>query len=334
MKKLNAKITGIGGYVPDYVLNNEELSQMVDTSDEWIMTRIGIKERRILKETGNGYGSSYLGIQAVKNLLEKTNTDPKSIDLVVVATVTPDHFFPSTASIITHGAGLKNAWGFDLSAACSGFLYGMDTAASFIQSGRYKKVILVGADKMSAITDYTDRNTCPLFGDGAGAVLFEPTEEEIGLLDTDLHMDGVGIDHLYMKAGGSANPASNETIEHRDHYIYQDGQFVFKHAVSKMAKVAVKMMKKHNITSEELGWLVPHQANMRIIKATAHHMGITEDKVMINIQRYGNTTAATLPLALWDYEKQLKKGDNIVFATFGGGFTWGAGYLKWAYDGE
>ncbi len=334
MNKINAKITGVGGYVPDYILNNEELSQMVDTSDEWIMTRIGIKERRILKETGPGFGSSYLGVQAVKNLLKKTNTDPKTIDLLVVATISPDHFFPSNAAIIAHKTGLKKAWGFDLSAACSGFLFGMDTVANLIKSGKYKKAILVGTDKMSSITDYTDRNTCPLFGDGAGAVMFEATEEDYGLLDTELHMDGVGIDHLYMKAGGSAMPASHETIDAGQHFIYQDGQFVFKHAVSKMAKVSVDMMKKNNITSDDLAWFVPHQANMRIIKATAHHMGITEDKAMINIERYGNTTAATLPLALWDYEKQLKKGDNIIFATFGGGFTWGAGYLKWAYDSE
>ncbi len=331
---MNAKITGIGGYIPDYILNNEELSQMVDTSDEWIMTRIGIKERRILKDTGNGFGSSYLGTQAVNQLLEKTNTDPKSVDLIVVSTVTPDHFFPSTASIIAHNAGLTNAWGFDLSAACSGFLFGMDTVANLIRSGRYKKAILVGADKMSGITDYTDRNTCPLFGDGAGAVMFEATEEDYGLIDTELHMDGVGIDHLYMKAGGSANPASEETLKNREHYIHQDGRFVFKHAVSKMAKVSVDMMKKHDITSENLAWFVPHQANMRIIDATAYHMGITAERVMINIQKYGNTTAATLPLCLWDWEKKLKKGDNLIFATFGGGFTWGAGYMKWAYDGE
>lgn len=330
----NAKITGVGGYVPDYVLDNEELSRMVDTSDEWIMSRIGIKERRILKQTGKGFGSSYLGTQAVKNLLEKTNTAPETIDLIIVSTVTPDHAFPSTAAIIAHEAGLTNAWGFDLSAACSGFLFGMDTAANFIRAGRYKKVILVGADKMSVITDYTDRNTCPLFGDGGGAVLFEPTDEDFGLMDTDLNMDGIGIDHLYMKGGGSAFPSSQETLANKDHFIHQDGRFVFKHAVSKMAKVAVDMMTKHSISSDELAWFVPHQANMRIIDATAHHMGITADKVMINIQKYGNTTAATLPLCLWDWEKRLKKGDNIIFATFGGGFTWGAGYLKWAYDGE
>lgn len=332
--KYNAMITGIGGYVPDYILNNEELSTMVDTTDEWIMTRIGIKERRILKQQGKGFGTSYLAIQAVKQLLEKTNTDPEEVDLLIISTISPDHFFPSTAAIVADGTGLKNAWGFDLSAACSGFLYGMETASNFIESGKYKKVILVGADKMSGITDYTDRNTCPLFGDGAGAVLMEPNNEGFGLVDTALQMDGIGIDHLYMKAGGSAYPPSKETIDNREHFVYQDGRFVFKHAVSKMAKAAVEMMEKNNITSDDLAWFVAHQANMRIIDSTAHHMGITADKCMVNIQKYGNTTAATIPLCLWDYEEQLKKGDNLIFATFGGGFTWGAAYMKWGYDGK
>lgn len=332
MKKNNAVITGVGAYVPDYILDNHEISQLVDTSDEWIMSRVGIKERRILK--GEGQGISVMAEKAVNQLLEKTNTDPKSIDMVLVATITPDHFFPSTASLVQGKCGLENAWGFDLSAACSGFLFGMQTAASFIESGKAKKVILIGADKMSAITNYSDRNTCPLFGDAAGAVLFEATEEDYGLIDTDLRMDGsVGPDLLYMKAGGSAYPATVETVENHDHCIYQDGRHVFKHAVSKMADVSVNMMKKHNITAENLAWLVPHQANMRIIDSTAHHMGIDPKQVMINIEKYGNTTAGTVVLCLWDWESRLKKGDNIIFATFGGGFTWGAGYMKWGYDG-
>ncbi len=332
MSKVNAKITGVGGFIPEYILTNEELSRMVDTSDEWIMTRIGIKERHLIKDEGRG--TSYLASKAVENLLEKTGVNAEEIDLIVVATISPDHAFPSTAAIVIDAVGLTNAWGFDLSAACSGFLFGIDTAANFIKSGSYKKVILVGADTMSSIVDYTDRTTCPIFGDGAGAVLLEPTEEEFGLLDTDLHVDGVGIDHLYLKGGGSYHPPSHETVDNKEHYIYQDGRTVFKHAVSKMADVSLNMMKRNNIGAKDLTWLIPHQANMRIIESTAHHMGIKKEQVMINIHRYGNTTAATLPLCLWDWEKQLKKGDNIILATFGAGFTWGAGFLKWAYDGE
>lgn len=333
MSSIKAVITGIESYLPEYRLNNEEISQMVDTTDEWIMTRVGIKERRILKDKDKG--SAFMGAEAIKKLLEKTNTKPEEIELVVCATTTPDHPFPSTASTILDMAGLTNAYGFDIAAACSGFLYGMDVASQYIMTGKHKKVILVGTDKMSAITNYSDRSTCPLFGDAAGAVLFEPTTEEgIGLIDTDLHVDGSGLKHLQMPAGGSVRPASHETVDNGEHYLYQEGRHVFKHAVSNMAGVAVNMMKKHNIASEELTWLVPHQANMRIIEATAYHMGINKEQVMINIEKYGNTTSATLPLCIWEWEKQLKKGDKIIFATFGAGFTWGAGYMVWGYDGD
>lgn len=333
MSNLRAKITGIDTYLPEYRLTNDELSQMVDTTDEWIMTRVGIKERRILKDKDKG--SAFMGAEAIKKLLKKTNTKPEEIELVVCATTTPDHPFPSAASTILDLAGLDKAYGFDIMAACSGFLFGLDTATQYIVSGKHKKVILVGSDKMSAITNYKDRTTCPLFGDAAGAVLLEPTEEEgIGIIDTDLHVDGSGLPHLQMKAGGSVRPSSHETVDNDEHYVYQDGRHVFKHAVSNMAEVSVNMMKKHNIKSEELNWLVPHQANMRIIEATAYHMGISKEQVMINIEKYGNTTSATLPLCLWEWEKDLKKGDKIILATFGAGFTWGAGYLIWAYDGE
>jgi 3-oxoacyl-[acyl-carrier-protein] synthase III len=333
MSNLKAIITGIETYLPEYRLTNDEISQMVDTTDEWIMTRVGIKERRILKDKDKG--SAFMGAEAIKKLLKKTHTKPEEIELVVCATTTPDHPFPSTASTILDLAGLTNAYGFDIMAACSGFLFGLDTATQYIVSGKHKKVILVGSDKMSAITNYKDRTTCPLFGDAAGAVLLEPsTEEGIGVLDIDLHVDGSGLKHLHMKAGGSVRPASHETIDNDEHYVYQDGRHVFKHAVSNMAEVSVNMMKKHNISSDELTWLVPHQANMRIIEATAYHMGISKDQVMINIEKYGNTTSATLPLCLWEWEKQLKKGDKIILATFGAGFTWGAGYLVWAYDGD
>lgn len=333
MKKINAIITGVGGYLPDYILDNEELSRMVDTTDEWIMTRIGIKTRHILK--GEGKGTSVMATEAVKDLLEKTNIDPLSVDLVICSTVTPDMSFPSTANLIAYNAGLTNAFAFDMSAACSGFLFGMQTAACYIQSGRCKRVILVGADKMSSIVDYEDRKTCPIFGDGAGAVLFEadPTGE-YGLIDSMLHSDGSGAKHLYMKAGGSAYPASIETVENKWHHIHQEGQTVFKAAVSNMADTAVALMERNNLTSDDVRFLVPHQANMRIIDATAARMGLSREKCMINIDRYGNTTAATLPLCLWDYEQRLKKGDNLVFAAFGGGFTWGAIYFKWAYDGD
>jgi len=332
MTKLRATITGIGAYVPDYILTNDELSKMVDTSDEWIMTRIGIKERRIIKEKGEG--SSFVGSKAVKKLLDKTGTSPEEIDLLICATVTPDHQFPATANIISDKVGIKNAHSFDINAGCSGFLYALDTASKFVEVGTHKKVIVVGAEKMSSITDYHDRTTCPIFGDGAGAILLEPTTEDIGIVDSILQSDGVGRIHLHQKAGGSVKPASHETIDAREHFIYQEGQPVFKWAVSKMADVSVEMMKRHGIAPDDLNWLVPHQANMRIIEATAKRMGIKREQVMINIQRYGNTTAATLPLCLWEWEDQLKKGDNLILATFGAGFTWGSIYVKWGYDGK
>jgi 3-oxoacyl-[acyl-carrier-protein] synthase III len=332
MTRLRATITGIAADLPDYVLTNDELSRLVDTSDEWIMTRIGIKERRILKEEGRG--ASHLGAAAVKKLLKKTNTSPDEIDMLICATVTPDMQFPATANVISDKAGIKNAFSFDINAGCSGFLYALSTASKFIESGSHKKVIVVGAEKMSSIVDYTDRATCPIFGDGAGAVLVEPTSEDIGIMDISLATDGCGRHHLHQKAGGSAKPASHETIDAREHFIYQEGQTVFKFAVSRMADVSVAMMKKHNITSENIAWLVPHQANMRIIEAVAKRMGLPKEKVMINIEKYGNTTAATLPLCIWEWEDKLRKGDNIILTTFGAGFTWGAMYLKWGYDGS
>jgi 3-oxoacyl-[acyl-carrier-protein] synthase-3 len=331
MTKIRAAITGVGGYVPDYRLTNDELSTMVDTSDEWIMQRIGIKERRILK--GEGKATSDMGARAVKNLLDKTGISPKEIDLLITATVTPDMFFPSTANLVSHKAGLKNAWSFDLAAACSGFLFALETGTNFVENGKYKKVIVLGADKMSSIVDYTDRTTCPLFGDAAACVLLEPTSEDTGIIDSILHVDGSGAPHLHMKAGGSLRPSSHETVDRKQHFIFQEGQTVFKLAVSKMADISVEMMEKHNIAPEQLAWLVPHQANLRIIEATARRMGISRDQVMINIQRYGNTTAATIPLCLWEWEDRLKKNDNIILAAFGGGFTWGSVYLRWAYDG-
>lgn len=330
MGKIRAAITGIHAWVPEYRLTNQELSKMVDTSDEWIMQRVGIKERRILK--GEGLGTSDLGVNAVTGLLEKTNTSPDDIELLICSTVTPDMAFPATANIICDKAGIKNAFSFDLGAACSGFLFGLQTAAAYIESGRYKKVILVGADKMSSIVDYTDRTTCPLFGDAAGAVLIEPTSEETGVMDHILRADGSGRKFLHIKAGGSLKPASHETIEAKEHFIYQEGQSVFKFAVSNMADVAAEIMEKNNLKSEDIAWLVPHQANLRIIDATGRRMGLPPEKVMINIQNYGNTTAATIPLCLWEYESKLKKGDILILAAFGGGFTWGSIYLKWAYD--
>ncbi|WP_010418153.1 beta-ketoacyl-ACP synthase III [Anaerophaga thermohalophila] len=332
MEKVNAVITAVGGYVPDYVLTNEELSKMVDTSDEWITTRVGIKERRILKEEGKG--ASDLAVKAVNQVLEKSGTSPDEVDLLICATVTPDHVFPATANIISDKCDIRNAHSFDINAGCSGFLYALDAASRFVETGSKKKVIVVGAEKMSSITDYSDRTTCVLFGDGAGAVLLEPTTENVGVLDSKLQSDGFGRVYLYQKAGGSVKPPSHETIDNREHYIYQDGRHVFKHAVSKMADVAVEVMERNGITPETLTWLVPHQANMRIIEGTAQRMGIEKSQVMINIQRYGNTTSATLPLCLWEWEKQLKKGDNLVLAAFGAGFTWGAMYVKWGYDGD
>jgi 3-oxoacyl-[acyl-carrier-protein] synthase-3 len=329
MNKIRAAITGVGGYVPDYILTNKELETIVDTTDEWITSRTGIKERRILK--GENKGVSVMGIEAVKNMLAKTGTDPKEIDLIIFATVTPDLTFPATANIVASAIGATNAFSYDMAAACSGFLYALSTGASFIESGRYKKVIIIGGDKMSAILDYTDRTTCIIFGDGAGCVLLEPTTEDVGVIDSILKSDGSGETYLHMKAGGSRMPASHETVDKRLHYVYQEGSAVFKFAVTNMADVAAQVAERNHLTSENIQWLVPHQANKRIIDATASRVGISEDKVMMNIEKYGNTTGGTIPLLLWDYEKKLKKGDNLLLAAFGGGFTWGAVYVKWAY---
>lgn len=329
---IHAAITGVGGYVPEYVLNNEELSRMVDTTDEWIMTRIGIKERRILK--GEGLGTSFMGEKALRQLLEKTGTNPDEVEVVICSTTTPDHLFPSTASICAEKAGVKNAFSFDISAACSGFLYALEIGSNFIKSGKYKKVVVLSAEKMSSITDYTDRTTCPLFGDGAAAVMLEPTEGECGVLDTILHTDGVGYPHLQMKAGGSAHPSSIDSVTNRQHFVYQEGQAVYKYAVTNMAEVSAEIMERNGLTESDVNWYVPHQANLRIIDAAVKRTGVSYDKVMINIERYGNTSSATLPLCLWDWESKLKKGDNIVLAAFGAGFTWGSAYIKWAYDGK
>ena len=332
MKNIRAKISGVFGYVPDYVLTNAELETMVETSDEWITTRTGIKERRILK--GEGKGTSVIGIEAAKGLLEKTNTDPAEIDLIICATCTPDMMFPSTANIIAEGIGATSSFSYDLQAACSGFLYALATGAQFIESGNYKKVIVIGADKMSSIVDYTDRTTCIIFGDGGGAVLLEGTEEPVGIIDSILRSDGSGAEYLHMKAGGSRRPSSHQTVDNKEHYIFQEGATVFKFAVKSMADVSAEIMEKNNLTADDIAWLVPHQANQRIIDATANRMGIGSEKVMTNINKYGNTTAGTIPLCLWDYEPELRKGDNLILAAFGGGFTWGAIYLKWAYNGQ
>jgi len=331
MEKVRAAITGVGHYLPEYRLTNDELSTMVDTSDEWIMQRIGIKERRVLKDQDKA--SAYMGAEAVKELLAKTNTSPDEIDLVICATITADMHFPATANIISDLAGIKHAYSFDISAACSGFLFAITTGAQFIEAGRHKKVIIVGADKMSVITDYTDRTTCPLFGDAAAAVLLEPNNEGNGIVDYILGTEGSGAKYLHMKAGGSLKPPSNETIANREHFVYQEGQTVFKFAVSKMADVSLELLEKNNLKPEDVAYLVPHQANLRIIDATARRLGLPKEKVMINIQNYGNTTAATIPLCLWEWESKLKKGDNVILAAFGGGFTWGSVYLKWAYNG-
>ena len=331
MKKINAAITGIQGYVPDYILDNKELEKLVDTNDEWIVSRTGIKERIILKGVK---GSSDLGAEAIKGLLKKTNTSAEEIDLIICATVTPDMLFPSTACLIANKIGAGNICAFDISAACSGFLYALTTASKFIESGSYKKVIVVGCDKMSSIIDYTDRTTCVLFGDGAGAALLEPNSEGYGIMDYILKSDGNGAEFLKLKAGGSLYPASHKTVDAKEHYIYQDGQPVFKKAVQSMADVSEEIMQKNNLSADDVAWLVPHQANKRIIDATSRRMGVGDDKVMLNIERYGNTTAGTIPLCLWDWEKQLNKGDNLILAAFGGGFTWGSIYLKWAYDSK
>lgn len=330
MSKIIAAITGIGSYVPDYILTNNELAKMVDTTDEWIMTRIGIKERHILKEEGEG--TSFMGAKAVNELLRKTDTKPEEVDMLICATVTPDHLFPATANIVADKVGIKGGFHFDLNAGCSGFLYALATGSRFIESGQYKKIIVLGADKMSSIVDYTDRSVSPIFGDGAGAVMLEPTTDGVGVIDMMLESDGAGRHHLHQKAGGSVKPPTHESIDAREHFIYQEGQPVFKWAVSKMADISVAMMDKHNLTSEDIKYLVPHQANMRIISATAKRMGLDPEKVMINIEKYGNTTAATLPLCIADYEDKLKRGDNLILSTFGAGFTWGSIYVKWAID--
>lgn len=331
MTKIRAAITGVAAALPEYILTNGELSQMVDTSDEWIMTRIGIKTRHILREPGKG--SSDLGAAAVSSLLKKTGIRPEEVDMLICATVTPDHQFPATANIISDKTGIKNAFSYDLNAGCSGFLYALATASKFVESGRYKKVVVVGAEKMSSIVDYTDRATCPIFGDASGAILLEPTTDpDTGIIDEILQSDGYGRIHLHQKAGGSVKPASHETVEAREHFIYQEGQAVFKAAVANMADVSVEMMERHGLTPDTLAWLVPHQANNRIIEAVAKRMGLPREKVIINIEKYGNTTAATLPLCLWEWEPRLHKGDNIILTTFGAGFTWGAIYLKWAYN--
>ncbi len=329
MSKIHAVITGVGGYVPEYILNNQELSTMMDTSDEWITSRVGIKERRILKEPNTG--TSYMAAKAAEELFAKTNTKPEDIDLIIVATTTPDYIFPSCSSMIAEKLGIKNALAFDLQAACSGFLVALNNAASFIESGRYKKVLVFGAEKMSSITNYDDRTTAPLFGDGAGVVLIEPTTEEFGVMDAIIHTDGSGGPHLMLKGGGSAHPASVETIEKKEHTIYQEGQYVFKHAVTKMSGVSGDIMDKNNLVADDIAWLIPHQANLRIIDATVQRTGVDYDKVIINIERFGNTSAASIPLCIWESEKRFKKGDNMILTAFGAGFTWGAIWLKWGY---
>ena len=328
MSKTTAAITGVQGYLPDNIVTNNDLAKIVDTSDEWILSRTGISERRIMKDGA----SSDMAAEAVKGLLAKKGLSPLDIDLVIVATVTPDYPFPSTANVVCDKVGMTNAWGFDLIAACSGFIYGLQTGAKFIEAGTHKRVIVIGVDKMSSIIDYQDRTTCVIFGDGAGAVLLEPNEEGNGIIDAILRSDGSGRKYLIQPGGGSANPATMQTVEDRMHYVKQEGKAVFKFAVTNMADVSAEIMEKNNLTSENVDWLVPHQANLRIIDATANRMGLPKEKVMINIQRYGNTTAGTLPLCLWDWESQLKKGDNVILSAFGGGFTWGAIYLKWAYN--
>ena len=329
MQKIHAAITAVGGYIPDYVLTNAELEKMVDTTDEWIQTRTGIKERRILK--GEGKGTSDLAVEAIKQIFEKRGIKPEEIDLVICATTTPDFTFPATANVISDKAGMVNAFGYDINAACSGFLYALTTGAQFIETGRHKKVIVVGADKMSSILDYEDRATCIIFGDGGGAVLLEPNTEGNGIIDSILRSDGAGRAHLHQKAGGSVKPATVETVMNKEHFVYQEGQTVFKFAVKNMADVSAEIMERNNLSADDISWLVPHQANKRIIDATASRMGLSPEKVMLNIERYGNTTAATIPLCLWEWRHELNKGDNIVLAAFGGGFTWGATLVKWEY---
>ncbi len=329
MSKIRATITAVGGYVPEYILTNQELEKLVDTTSDWILSRTGIKERRILK--GEGQGTSVMGVKAIENLLQKRGISPLEIDMVIVGTVTPDMVFPSTANVICDKIGATNAWGYDINAACSGFLFSLATASKFIEAGTHKKIIVVGADKMSSIINYQDRTTCVIFGDGAGAVLLEPTTEDFGIMDSILKSDGSGRQFLFQKAGGSMYPPTQETIAKKEHYVFQDGQPVFKAAVTNMSQVAADIMERNHLTANDVTWLVPHQANKRIIDATASRMGVGSDKIMMNIEKYGNTTSGTIPLLLWDYEKQIKKGDNLILAAFGGGFTWGSIYIKWGY---
>lgn len=329
MSQIHAVITGVGGYVPEYVLNNHELSTMMDTSDEWITSRVGIKERRILKKPNTG--TSFMAVKAAEELFAKTGTKPEDIDLIIIATTTADYIFPSCSSMVADKLGVKNALAFDLQAACSGFLVALTNAASFIESGKFKKVLVFGAEKMSSITNYNDRTTAPLFGDGAGVVLLEPTTEEYGVMDSIIHTDGSGGPHLILKGGGSAYPASNETVEKNEHTVYQEGQYVFKHAVTKMSGVSGDIMDKNNLKAEDIAWLIPHQANLRIIDATVQRTGVDYEKVIINIERFGNTSAASIPLCIWESEKRFKKGDNMILTAFGAGFTWGAIWLKWGY---
>jgi 3-oxoacyl-[acyl-carrier-protein] synthase-3 len=330
--KIRAAITGVGGYVPEYVLTNKELESFVETNDDWITSRTGIKERRILK--GEGMGTSHMCEKAVQELLAKTNTDPKEVDMILCATATPDFIFPATANLVCDMIGASNAFSFDLQAACSGFLYGLVTGAQFIETGKYKKVIVIGADKMSSIIDYQDRKTCIIFGDGAGAVMLEPSTDDTGVQDSILRTDGSGLPYLHLKAGGSRRPSTIETVQNREHYVFQEGATVFKFAVTNMAGVSAEIMERNKLTANDVAYLVPHQANRRIIDATAERMGVGSEKVLINIDKYGNTTAATIPLVLWDFEKKFNKGDNIIMAAFGGGFTWGACYLKWSYSSK
>lgn len=329
MSRTTAAVTGVEGYVPEHVLTNEDLERIVDTNDEWIQTRTGIKERHILPE---GYGTSYMGAQAAQNLLEKKGIDPNEIDMVICATVTPDHPFPATANIISDRIGAKKAWSFDLMAACSGLIYALTTGSQFIETGKCEKVLVIGADKMSSIIDYTDRATCIIFGDGAGAMLLEPTQDGTGIVDSAHYSDGIGLQYLYQPAGGSVKPASHDSVEKHEHFVKQDGRSVFKFAVKHMAEVSVEIMERNGLTAENVDWLVPHQANLRIVDATAQRMNLSDEKVMNNIDRYGNTTSGTIPLLLWEWEPQLKRGDNLVLSAFGGGFTWGAIYLQWSYD--
>ena len=329
MSKIHAVITGVGGYVPDYILDNQELSTMMDTSDEWITTRVGIRERRILKD--KNVGTSFLAAKAIEDLFSKTGEKPENIELIICGTTTADHVFPSCASMAAERVGIKNSLAFDIQAACSGFITALEIGTAFIESGKYKKILVIGAEKMSAVTDYTDRTTAPLFGDGAGVVLLEPTTEEFGVVDTMIHTDGVGLKHLQMKAGGSAFPSSHETVDKREHFVYQEGQHVFKHAVYDMAEVSAAIMEKNGLTNENTAWLIPHQANLRIIDAVAKRTGVDYEKIIINIERYGNTSAASIPLCLWESESTFKKGDNMILTAFGAGFTWGAVYLKWGY---